>query len=111
MAAGGGSMTDSIGIYRWAGVLALGIFAGAISVSTAAPGVVDAAQVAGKRTGIGIPSSKALQADVAQRFEDAPFGVDPVVTGPISAAFKEARKAAGCDSAVWPDVPDACYPD
>lgn len=42
---------------------------------------------------------------------DAPFGVDPVVTGPVSAAFKARRAAAGCDTAVWPNIPAACYPD
>ncbi len=43
---------------------------------------------------------------------DATFvGVDPVVTGPVSAEFKQARAAAGCDRAEWPNVPKVCYPD
>jgi hypothetical protein len=46
-----------------------------------------------------------------QMFADAPDGVDPVVTGPVSAAFKQRQKDAGCDSAVWPNIPRACYPD
>jgi len=46
-----------------------------------------------------------------QMFADAPDGVDPVVTGPVSAAFKQRRKDANCDTAVWPNVPRACYPD
>ncbi|UVK39869.1 hypothetical protein LHFGNBLO_001282 [Mesorhizobium sp. AR10] len=46
-----------------------------------------------------------------QLFADAPDGVDPVVTGPVSAAFKQRQDAAGCDSAVWPNIPTACYPD
>jgi hypothetical protein len=46
-----------------------------------------------------------------ERFADAPDGVDPVVTGPVSAAFKSVRKAAGCDAATWPNVPMPCYPD
>lgn len=46
-----------------------------------------------------------------QMFADAPDGVDPIVTGPVSAAFKQRQRDAGCDSAVWPKVPAACYPD
>lgn len=44
-------------------------------------------------------------------FPDAPDGVDPVVTGPVSAEFRGRQKALGCDKAVWPDIPAACYPD
>ncbi|RWO18830.1 hypothetical protein [Mesorhizobium sp.] len=46
-----------------------------------------------------------------QLFADAPDGVDPVVTGPVSAAFKQRQEAANCDSAVWPNIPTVCYPD
>lgn len=46
-----------------------------------------------------------------QLFADAPYGVDPVVTGPVSASFKQRQQAAGCDSAVWPKIPMVCYPD
>ncbi|TGQ43906.1 MULTISPECIES: hypothetical protein [unclassified Mesorhizobium] len=46
-----------------------------------------------------------------QLFADAPDGVDPVVTGPVSAAFKQRQQAANCDSAVWPKIPTVCYPD
>jgi hypothetical protein len=46
-----------------------------------------------------------------QLFADAPDGVDPVVTGPVSAAFKQRQKDANCDSAVWPKIPTVCYPD
>ena len=46
-----------------------------------------------------------------QMFADAPDGVDPVVTGPVSAAFKQKRRAAGCDTAIWPKIPTVCYPD
>ena len=44
-------------------------------------------------------------------FPDAPDGVDPVVTGPVSASFKQRQADAGCGEAVWPNVPAACYPD
>ena len=46
-----------------------------------------------------------------QMFADAPDGVDPVVTGPVSASFRQKQQAAGCDSAVWPKIPTVCYPD
>ena len=46
-----------------------------------------------------------------QLFADAPDGVDPVVTGPVSAAFKQRQEAANCDGAVWPNIPTVCYPD
>ncbi|MEO9614074.1 MAG: hypothetical protein ABJG86_14150 [Nitratireductor sp.] len=37
--------------------------------------------------------------------------VDPVVTGPVSDDFRRRRAALGCDDAVWPDIPKACFPD
>src|SRR6478736_2992432 len=46
-----------------------------------------------------------------QIFADAPDGVDPVVTGPVSAAFKKRQDAADCDAAGWPNIPTVCYPD
>jgi len=47
----------------------------------------------------------------ALMFPDAPDGVDPIVTGPVSAEFRARQKAAGCATAEWPNVPVACYPD
>jgi len=47
----------------------------------------------------------------ALMFPDAPDGVDPFVTGPVSAEFRARQQAAGCEAAVWPNVPVACYPD
>lgn len=44
-------------------------------------------------------------------FPDAPDGVDPMVTGPVSVSFKQRQADAGCDKAVWPHVPAACYPN
>ncbi len=46
-----------------------------------------------------------------QMFAEAPDGVDPIVTGPVSATFKQRQKAANCDTAVWPKIPATCYPD
>ncbi|MGX5825935.1 hypothetical protein [Mesorhizobium sp. 43Arga] len=50
-------------------------------------------------------------APAEQVFADAPDGVDPVVTGPVTAAFKQRQDAANCDTAVWPNIPMVCYPD
>lgn len=36
--------------------------------------------------------------------------VDPIVTGPVSPAYRRLRERAGCDSAVWPNIPDVCFP-
>ena len=49
--------------------------------------------------------------DVTRLFPDAPHGVDPVVTGPVSASFRQQQAEAGCDKAVWPKIPAACYPN
>ena len=60
-----------------------------------------------KETRPSLPSN----APAEQVFADAPDGVDPVVTGPVSAAFKQRQDDANCDSAVWPNIPMVCYPD
>lgn len=58
---------------------------------------------------MGLPAI--LAATTAEEaFPDAPYGVDPMVTGPTSASFKKQQAQAGCDKAVWPDIPLACYP-
>ncbi len=46
-----------------------------------------------------------------EAFSDAPFGVDPMVTGPTSASFERQQETFGCDTAVWPDIPLGCYPN
>ena len=48
------------------------------------------------------PGSVVRSQTAEQLFADAPDGVDPVVTGPVSASFKQKQQVAGCDSAVWP---------
>jgi hypothetical protein len=48
--------------------------------------------------------------DAQQLFADAPDGVDSMVTGPVSASFRQKQADLGCAKAVWPDVPAACYP-
>jgi hypothetical protein len=56
-------------------------------------------------------AEEALPVDAASLFPDAPYGVDPVVTGPVSAQFRQTREVFGCDRAVWPNIPAACYPE
>ncbi|WP_442581797.1 hypothetical protein ACSBOB_07405 [Mesorhizobium sp. ASY16-5R] len=100
------------GKYGWAaGAVALCLSAAAISSGSASPGDSDFPVVSASLHEDFRSTPDATAADVAQRFEDAPYGVDPVVTGPVSTAFKQQRQAAGCDTAVWPKVPAACYPD
>jgi hypothetical protein len=48
--------------------------------------------------------------EAEQLFADAPDGVDPMVTGPVSASFRTRQAEAGCAQAVWPNIPAACYP-
>ncbi|WP_245436402.1 hypothetical protein [Mesorhizobium tamadayense] len=72
-----------------------------------AAGVAQSATALRETDSIQPPEAKTAQ----QMFADAPDGVDPIVTGPVSAAFKQRQKANNCDSAVWPNVPAACYPD
>ena len=43
-------------------------------------------------------------------YPDAPDGVDPITTGPVSQELRDRRKAARCDDARWPNIPVACYP-
>jgi hypothetical protein len=43
-------------------------------------------------------------------FPDAPLGVDPMVTGPTTQQFRKKQQLAGCNTALWPNVPVDCYP-
>ena len=52
-----------------------------------------------------------LQTAAEDAFPDAAYGVDPMVTGPTSAAFATKQTELGCDKATWPDIPLGCYPD
>ncbi|MFC5387302.1 hypothetical protein ACFPLB_15180 [Aquamicrobium segne] len=62
-------------------------------------------------TKAGNPTDMLLSVTAAQQlFSDAPDGVDPMVTGPVSAAFEKRQKDAGCAKATWPNVPTTCYP-
>ncbi|MGD9914037.1 MAG: hypothetical protein AB7S80_08140 [Rhizobiaceae bacterium] len=45
-----------------------------------------------------------------EMFEDAAFGVDPMVTGPVSEEFSRKQAELGCAKAVWPNIPADCYP-
>lgn len=50
------------------------------------------------------------QTAAEQAFPDAEYGVDPMVTGPVSASFRQQQANAGCNEAVWPKIPLDCYP-
>jgi hypothetical protein len=61
------------------------------------------------------PASEAPVEDVSlseaeEMFSDAAFGVDPMVTGPVSEEFQQRQRDLGCAEAKWPDIPAACYP-
>lgn len=97
--------------FVWAAAFAaLGVSAAAISSGSAAPSdertVVRAVF---EKPAIDTPAPR--DEDAGERFADAPYGVDPMVTGPVSASFKRQQEIAGCDQAMWPNVPAACYPD
>ena len=56
------------------------------------------------------PAVSDVTTEAEQAFADAPYGVDPMVTGPTTASFKRKQAVAGCNDAVWPNVPLDCYP-
>lgn len=58
-----------------------------------------------------LPGDVAVTPDATAMFADAPDGVDPIVTGPVSVSFRQQQAEAGCDKAVWPKIPAACYPN
>lgn len=61
--------------------------------------------------GMALDGGQAVVTEAAEIFADAPDGVDPIVTGPVSAAFRHRQADAGCDKAVWPNIPTVCYPN
>jgi hypothetical protein len=83
-----------------------GIFVAASVCAASAIGVTHS-------TGARHVERPAAQLDTAaeQAFPDAPYGVDPVVTGPTTASFKQRQSDLRCADAVWPDIPLDCYPD
>lgn len=81
------------------------------TIATSALAVLLAAGVA-HSTGTRHLDGPALPQTAAEvAFPDAPYGVDPMVTGPTSASFRKRQADADCDKAVWPDIPLACYPN
>lgn len=99
--------------HGWAaGAMVLCLSAAAITSGSASPSASDMpVPSVSLQEDFGNIDALPNSADVAERFADAPYGVDPIVTGPVSTAFKQQREAANCDTAVWPNVPAACYPD
>ena len=49
--------------------------------------------------------------DAEEMFSDAAFGVDPMVTGPVSDEFAQRQRDLGCAEAKWPNIPAGCYPE
>jgi hypothetical protein len=82
------------------------IASAAFAILLAANAAQSAASQRDSHAALSITASSAEQI-----FADAPDGVDPMVTGPVSTAFKQRQDAANCDSAVWPNIPMVCYPD
>lgn len=83
--------------------LALPVLPAAALALFALAGGLDARQGDPTR-GIGPDDGAAYETDSALAF------VDPVITGPVSPQYELVRRQAGCDDAVWPNVPAVCYP-
>ena len=82
------------------------------TAGTSAIAVLLAAGVAHSTATRHIERPTIVAATAAQEaFPDADYGVDPMVTGPTSASFKQRQANAGCDVAVWPNIPLDCYPN
>jgi hypothetical protein len=88
---------------------ALALLPALVTTGSAAP--EDAFVLA--RADITVPEKpiQPYQPDASEAFSDAPFGVDSVVTGPVSAAFREKQDRLNCEAAKWPHVPRGCYPE
>jgi hypothetical protein len=83
-----------------------------ISAAVVAAGMVGAAGAA-YPTGPRLTDERVVLLNTTaaeQAFPDASDGVDPMVTGPTSASFKQRQSASLCAEAVWPNIPLDCYP-
>jgi len=84
----------------------------ASAVALAATQVREPARASVAGTDMPFPDRPAASKTMAElEFPDAPYGVDPMVTGPRSASLQARQDLAGCADAVWPNIPVACYPD
>ncbi|MBS3647907.1 hypothetical protein KEU06_04595 [Pseudaminobacter sp. 19-2017] len=101
---------------RWrllAGVAALVISGAAVAAEIAYPLEGERLALVAPQIGAAVSSINPAQPsqDETERFADAPYGVDAMVTGPVSAAFKQQQERLGCAEAEWPNIPTGCYPD
>jgi len=81
------------------------------TAATCAIAVLLAAGAAHSTVNLGVERPVMLAQTVAeQAFPDAEYGVDPMVTGLVSASFRQQQANAGCNEAVWPKIPLDCYP-
>jgi len=81
------------------------------TVGTSAIAILLAAGVANSTGTRQIEGPQFAQTQAEEAFPDADYGVDPMVTGPTSASFKQQQADAGCDKSLWPNVPLDCYPN
>jgi hypothetical protein len=93
----------------------VGIVALCTATAAMSSGSVDPADPVSRATAAAfqrpVAGRAAAPSDDDRSFDDAPYGVDPIVTGPVSAAFKRRQETLHCAERVWPDIPAACYPD
>ena len=83
----------------------------ALAVMCLTPALMSAGSAAPTRDAMPRMEPGSAAADLERDFADAPDGVDPIVTDPVTAAFRERQAQAGCDTAEWPNIPRVCYPD
>ncbi|WP_187968599.1 hypothetical protein [Aquibium microcysteis] len=77
-------------------------------LSVLAAGILAVSQVGGSARQADEPARDAPSS--GSKGLDEMAWVDPIVTGPVSPAYQRLRERAGCDSAVWPNIPDVCFP-
>jgi hypothetical protein len=98
-------------ILRLSSALALGLAGLSVSLASGARApVVTIAAVPGEvETAVSVPSMPIPEE--LSGFADAPDGVDPFVTGPVSTAFRQRQQVLDCENAAWPNIPAVCFPD
>ena len=96
----------------WA-VSAMALNLAGITVSSAAgvdAAVINIAAVPGEVDTV-VPAPSLPVPEELAKYADAPDGVDPLVTGPVSTAFRQRQQTANCGGATWPNIPADCFPD
>ncbi len=60
---------------------------------------------------LGAPGGWQPDPDPEEDLTVAEFGIDPMVTGPVSEEFRQRQASLRCHEATWPNIPAACYPN